>query len=42
MRRKHKPQKKKYKIRKYRKKIYGKGFFRGYANLLDKIIKKTL
>ena len=29
------------KKRKY-KKIYGKGFFTGYANLLTKIIKKTL
>ena len=38
MRRKYKIKKKK----KYKKKIYGKGFFTGYANLLTKIIKKTL
>ena len=41
MRRKYKPRSKYVKKRKY-KKIYGKGFFTGYANLLTKIIKKTV
>ena len=28
--------------KKYKRKKFGKGFFTGYANLLTKIIKKTL
>ena len=42
MRYKYKPKSRDIKKRKYKRKIYGKGFFTGYANLLTKIIKKTL
>ena len=41
--RKYKLYSNRYKKRKNRKKrIYGRGFFTGYSNLLGKIIKKTV